>query len=164
MSDKIDNEMVKNIQANKDKIKQNILKTLHETCKIAETTSIALAEQTEIINGIDSSIDKIDDKLVVSENILKRMTSFFPSLIPTKTKKIKSQQCCTEQSSKSNDTFKPADDFYYQLSKEIEELKLHSLYQGDVLDLHNKKLDKINKHVDKADSKMNNLTEKMKQI
>lgn len=151
-----------------DGIKKDILRTLTETCEISDTTSSLLVAQTEIINKGDAGIDKIDNDLMVSENILQRMASFFVSLTPTK--KIK-QTCHDTKDSKINNTNNciqigetKDDDFFGQLSLGIEKLKLQSLQQGDTIDLHNKELDTIIKRTDNTNAKMNQLADTMKRI
>ena len=151
-----------------DGIKKDILRTLNETCEISDTTSSLLVAQTEIINRADAGIDKIDNDLMVSENILQRMASFFVSLTPTK--KIK-QICPDTKDSKINNTNNGIqisetkdDDFFGQLSLGIEKLRLQSLRQGNTIDLHNKQLDTIIKRTDNADAKMNQLADTMKKI
>ena len=159
-----------------DGIKKDILRTLNETCEISDTTSSLLVAQTEMINRADVGIDKIDNNLMVSENILQRMASFFVSLSPTK--KIKQtcpdtikQTCSDTKDSKTNNTNNGIqigetkdDDFFGQLSLGIEKLKLQSLRQGDTIDLHNKQLDTIIKRTDNTNAKMDQLADTMKRI
>ncbi len=158
-----------------DDIKKDILRTLNETCEMSDSTSSLLAAQTEAITRANIGIDKIDTNLIVSENILQRMTSFFVSLTPTKkVKEIFSENKVNKadninskvNSINSNIQIRETkdDDFLGQLSLGIEKLKLQSLQQGDTIDLHNKQLDTIIERTNNTDTKMNQLADTMKGI
>jgi hypothetical protein len=142
---------------------------------MSDSTSSLLAAQTEAITRANIGIDKIDTNLIVSENILQRMTSFFVSLTPTKkVKEIFSENKVNKAdniNSKTNSINNNIqiretkdDDFLGQLSLGIEKLKLQSLQQGDTIDLHNKQLDTIIERTNNTDTKMNQLADTMKGI